>query len=424
MLKWQNTFATCNGVPQLVRSFKPGSALKDYLDQNLTERCIKNRDEFFLFELITDLKRVLDHQGNFDEANDDIGFCDSKLEKILNKQSFHLCQISDIVQEHTYILDTQPSYEQIMSCAVRKGHDFNMGMLKKIPGNPLFGEEVKLNWNAQDLQEANSEHEVTSEFLEILHSLPEVSSTKKVFKYEEIVLNFKKYVNKHRFKLIDPRNSMIIHCERNILGLALGVKAFCICQMELMVQRILVSQQIDEIYFHGDDTSLITISSDETSHSDTSSSFSEEHGRVDSFTADNESHEEMSDSREETSKENNYDSDDSKVIYGTNSFECLKCGHFCDIAVGYCIACYERIKDLKPYRHKNRKRVVHTYNHSEDNSNICKICNHRSIDAGFVHGKTVHELSCYYCAKLAYNTNPRCPYCRRRIEKIVKIYKQ
>ena len=53
---------------------------------------------------------------------------------------------------------------------------------------------------------------------------------------------------------------------------------------------------------------------------------------------------------------------------------------------------------------------------------ICNICYRRPKDATFVHGKISHQICCYPCAKAIFKQHRSCPVCRRKIEKITKIF--
>jgi len=55
-------------------------------------------------------------------------------------------------------------------------------------------------------------------------------------------------------------------------------------------------------------------------------------------------------------------------------------------------------------------------------TSLCIICCANVKNACFIHGKVGHQVSCYPCAKKLWKEQARCPYCRRKIEKIVKIF--
>ncbi len=60
--------------------------------------------------------------------------------------------------------------------------------------------------------------------------------------------------------------------------------------------------------------------------------------------------------------------------------------------------------------------------HPEDTTPKCIICLINPINAGFLHGKTTHIVTCYTCAKKTKSRNPECPICRRKIDKIIKTF--
>lgn len=51
----------------------------------------------------------------------------------------------------------------------------------------------------------------------------------------------------------------------------------------------------------------------------------------------------------------------------------------------------------------------------------CDFCMSRPRDAGIVHGRIIHNVCCYPCAKKLVKERKPCPVCRRRMEKIARI---
>ena len=60
-------------------------------------------------------------------------------------------------------------------------------------------------------------------------------------------------------------------------------------------------------------------------------------------------------------------------------------------------------------------------NDDEDEQDMCHFCFSSKKNAGLVHGRVVHRISCYPCAKKSFKQHHACPLCRRTIEKIVKV---
>jgi len=54
-------------------------------------------------------------------------------------------------------------------------------------------------------------------------------------------------------------------------------------------------------------------------------------------------------------------------------------------------------------------------------TSLCMFCCQRQKNASLIHGRLGHQVSCYPCAKRLWKEKARCPVCRRKIEKIVKI---
>ena len=101
-----------------------------------------------------------------------------------------------------------------------------------------------------------------------------------------------------------------------------------------------------------------------------------------------------------------------------------------------CTECWQRKRDWLPRRPKQKSTTIKikqttteqkmscSYEISKDPANcaqLCSICYLRPQNANFVHGKTAHQLSCYQCARKVWKIQPKCPICRRQVDRIVKI---
>ena len=51
----------------------------------------------------------------------------------------------------------------------------------------------------------------------------------------------------------------------------------------------------------------------------------------------------------------------------------------------------------------------------------CYLCQDRPRNSGLIHGKIVHQISCYPCAKRLIMAKQPCPVCRRPVEKVCEI---
>jgi E3 ubiquitin-protein ligase Mdm2 len=122
----------------------------------------------------------------------------------------------------------------------------------------------------------------------------------------------------------------------------------------------------------------------------------------------------------------------------------------------YCESCWQMKKDWlpdPPKPHKRTKRTsrrqrneqrdkrtefntLHCSNKTADNSkdnsspittkppmmtSLCMFCCTNTRNASLIHGQLGHQLCCYPCAKKLWKEQARCPVCRRKIEKIVKL---
>eukprot|EP00092_Neocalanus_flemingeri_P026852 GFUD01029108.1.p1 GENE.GFUD01029108.1~~GFUD01029108.1.p1 ORF type:complete len:726 (+),score=117.49 GFUD01029108.1:126-2303(+) len=54
-------------------------------------------------------------------------------------------------------------------------------------------------------------------------------------------------------------------------------------------------------------------------------------------------------------------------------------------------------------------------------SQLCLMCCQRPKNASLIHGRLGHQVCCYPCAKKLWKKQARCPVCRRKVERIVKL---
>jgi hypothetical protein len=127
---------------------------------------------------------------------------------------------------------------------------------------------------------------------------------------------------------------------------------------------------------------------------------------------------------------------------------CLGCKHILTKNL-YCDSCWKLKKDWLPDRPKPRskrtsrrkrteqrdKRIksdtLNYPNEIKDNNpiatkapvmtSLCMFCCTNPRNASLIHGQIGHQLCCYPCAKKLWKEQARCPVCRRKVEKIVKL---
>merc|ERR1719308_253708 len=52
---------------------------------------------------------------------------------------------------------------------------------------------------------------------------------------------------------------------------------------------------------------------------------------------------------------------------------------------------------------------------------LCMFCCQRPKDASLIHGRLGHQVCCYPCAKKLWKKQARCPVCRRKVDRIIRI---
>lgn len=58
----------------------------------------------------------------------------------------------------------------------------------------------------------------------------------------------------------------------------------------------------------------------------------------------------------------------------------------------------------------------------EGDGDKCIICVLNEKNAVFLHGESGHQVCCFGCASRVKNQDGKCPLCRERIDKVVRIY--
>jgi len=133
---------------------------------------------------------------------------------------------------------------------------------------------------------------------------------------------------------------------------------------------------------------------------------------------------------------------------------CVGCKYWFKQTTLYCNSCWKMKKDWLPdppppksklsrskIKTARQKRTKQRGNRSDDtlsrssssSSNetedpisapritLCMLCCTNPRNASLIHGQIGHQLCCYPCAKKLWKEQARCPVCRRKIEKVVKL---
>ncbi len=130
---------------------------------------------------------------------------------------------------------------------------------------------------------------------------------------------------------------------------------------------------------------------------------------------------------------------------------CLGCKYMFTKTL-YCNSCWKMKKDWLPdpppksklsrskIKTARQKRTEQRDNRSDDTlscsnenetedpisapiitASLCMFCCTNPRNASLIHGQIGHQLCCYPCAKKLWKEQARCPVCRRKVEKIVKL---
>ena len=134
-----------------------------------------------------------------------------------------------------------------------------------------------------------------------------------------------------------------------------------------------------------------------------------------------------------------------------STWKCQKCTYKLARGFRFCTFCWKlRQQELPPRPKPKKRKKVSSENSTQDTSkkiqkkrdlqksdvneelvlpventqgvNTCPFCLTKMKDSCFIHGQTAHFVSCYSCAKQQTRKSSNCPCCRRKIEKIVKVF--
>ena len=82
----------------------------------------------------------------------------------------------------------------------------------------------------------------------------------------------------------------------------------------------------------------------------------------------------------------------------------------------------ERRQEILPSLIAEKSLTSNRDNNGGGNGQLCNICFRRPKESTFVHGNISHQICCYPCAKAIFKQKRSCPVCRRKIEKITKLF--
>lgn len=123
--------------------------------------------------------------------------------------------------------------------------------------------------------------------------------------------------------------------------------------------------------------------------------------------------------------------DENNIVSNFVTKKCISC-KLKDSILPLCTKCFLKKRDTFPKRkkprNKHKKRSfkelridVCPDNSSYSDDDKCKICYVESKSCGIIHGNLAHFIGCMKCINKINKETGRCPVCRRKIERIIKI---
>ena len=230
--------------------FQPHSKLEGFLVNKTGTR----KDYYTLYELLTHLRDIIQEEGMFDSSNPTIILCSTELEEVLNMKALHVLNIKDLVLSHiTRITDQNP---KVVS---NKREIEKRPFIRISKSGPRPSRVIKLASITKTIcTRKDAKFTLAPKLLMVIRSVPGTSTTRTIFTYEDVLRILSVYIQMKRTKIFDHRNNKIALVHDDMLGDALGVKAFSRCQVNGLIRKRLTP--VDKIN-HADITVVTNHSS-------------------------------------------------------------------------------------------------------------------------------------------------------------------
>ena len=214
-MEWQIIFDI--PTPYHIYAFRPYSPLKVYISYYFPK--YKSLETFYDRDLIRDMRRVA---NNHDTTNGEIILCDSFLEWALCVKAFHKSELKKWIRRQLVkpwelcepFIPPLGALDRIVYPRVDPG----------IVPYSIYHRNPVVPWGYDILPDASGH--VTTIFLRVLQTLGEVHPHKVRFGYNELGYLLGRYITVNQCRLIDYRDTSIVHCEGDMLGHAFQVRTF------------------------------------------------------------------------------------------------------------------------------------------------------------------------------------------------------
>lgn len=423
---------------QQPRRFIQSSKLHRYFAYHCARIVRIASKDYTLCELMLALKDVVTNKKLFDPENPTIIICDDNLEDALDVKAFHVSETRFYLERQLEVIQ-QNIIEPNASPATTQTTLPTPDSLFLLPSwaSPT-ATAVVARLYADANFDITAKYTAKPDFLKVLHSVSGVDPTCRVFFYTEITGLLSKYIMANKEKLFRSRNIKVCYVEDDLLGKAFGVRAFARNQVTSLLRSQLILYT-GELPLSLPPPPPLPPVEEEDPYQEQYEVVSEPEIKPsqscsDESDIDNVAVDEIR-AREEQSIEADMSEVEDNVSNCTSvaNSQCLDCGTLNQPLIKYCKDCWQDRKAWIPQRPGNKRKnpsqlpdgskvpkMLELMGYS--NSDLCTYCYAKPKNASFIHGQCAHQVCCYVCAKKIYGRKDPCPVCRRKIEKIIKMF--
>lgn len=407
-------------------TFKIGSLLEDYIISQIKTP----RNCYTLADVLTILKEIIRRKKMYDTKNPAIILCDFNLAKVLGMKGCHVTEIRDIVS-HQLLRLPEPYQTKLKEQASE-------------PSNPVLPPREPCDLERSSAIERvdpaiytdqNARFELKPDFYQTLSTLPHFNVKQTLFAYSEVTLLLSNYILSKKHSILDPHNIKLAIVKDDPLGKAFQVDAFHRCQVTnlLRKQLIYVAQpprhaigphlSFPVAGYENEDQSEVEYEIDSTEESvQTGQESSEDDSEPEGWGVP------IEEQDTDTDQENWADTEEETMLMVVGSNVCLVCKKVKHFDGRYCPTCWQNKKSGRPDRpqlqtSRGKLPVFNHDDHQTDDNDLCMICFTSPKNACIIHGRLGHQICCYICGKNLWKKQGRCPVCRRKIEKIIKLFR-
>ena len=389
----------------LYSRYKPleNSALRSFALRNF----VVQKPTYTLAEVLVEVRRFISNHSCFDETNPAIIVCNAELEEVFRKKSLHVSEVRAIILEHLEREEERngpavgetvfPPQENSAQSSLSQGTSVSTTLfLRNTTSRFLLNENLR-------------------KALSTVHGFNREQTS---FLFQDIVRLTARFMTQHGTHLVDSSNPDIFHIGGSLLGSAFQVDTMHKSQFLTFIAKSVTLQESTEEPDHdplGEELGTRSSSEDErpyvagggTTSDSQDTSLEETKMEVAKADTDTDIH-----------ADNEADNNISESQPVKRKTKCINCKKDLETGVPYCSSCWSTRKQWTPRRTKNQRIQQQV---TRNPSSPCDLCSSREKNTSLIHGNLGHMSTCYPCAKKLWKKQGRCPICRRRIEKIVKI---